>query len=160
MGRYLFVVMAPNLPEEKIKEVNKEEVDETEEVEEVENNQGKMQLKYEIEMDIPKSVGEISRFEEIVVDSEETESDSSFLIYDDINEKFDQLEKSFESKSKSTVGLNYKKEELVDSKKNTISVPDGNIQTDDNSIKMSIFAIFLGAYVALLYSASEILSFI
>merc|ERR1711892_270435 len=135
MGRYLFVVMAPNLPEEKIKEVNKEEVDETEEVKEVENNQGRMQLKYEIEMAIPKSIGESSGFEEIVVDSEETESDSSFLIYDDINEKFNQLEKSFESTSKSTVGLNYKKEELVDSKKNTISVPDGNIQTDDNSIK-------------------------
>ena len=56
------------------------------------------ELESEIESDITTSVDERSEAVTLT-ETYETNSDFSFMIYDNLNEKFDQLEKSFENKS-------------------------------------------------------------
>ena len=63
------------------------------------------ELESDIETDVTKSADEKAEAEEAVTLTEMNgkNSDFSFMIYDNINEKFDQLEKSFENKSDSIV---------------------------------------------------------
>ena len=60
------------------------------------------ELESEIESDITTSVDDSSEAVTLT-ETYETNSDFSFMIYDNLNEKFDQLEKSFENKSHSIV---------------------------------------------------------
>ena len=92
----------------------------------VEDILNREELESEIESDITKSVDE-KPGALTLTETYETNSDFSFMIYDNLNEKFDQLEKSFENKSHSIV-------KSLDESETFDYIPTGEIpmiRTDD-----------------------------